>query len=160
MNIYIGEEKRNKEVITKQIKDDYGNITQTIIPEYKRKKFLTEDEKKMLYCLNDIYQNNKNIQIFTQVAVNSILEFNDRRNEQKLKEQIYKKSIDFAIYNIRENRIICCLELNGKEHITRYDRLERDKFIEKIFKDASVKLRFIESKSYYKQEEIKKIIEE
>ena len=158
--MYNGEEKRNKTIITRQEKDTYGNIVRTIIPEYKRKKFLTEDERKMLACLNGIYENNKKIQVLTQVAINSILEYNDRRNTQKLKEQIYKKSIDFVIYNIEENRIICCIELNGKEHIIRYDRLERDKFIEKIFKDASIKLRFIQSQSFYNQLEIRKIIEE
>ena len=141
--IYLGEEKRNQKIITREEKDSYGNIIRTIIPEYKRKKFLTEDELKMLKCLNEIYKNNDKIQVFSQVAINSILEYNDRRHSQELKEQINKKSIEFVIYNIKDNRIICCIELNGYEHEKWEERKKRDIFIEKIFKDASVKLRFV-----------------
>lgn len=143
------EKRKMKEL---EILDDKGMLDYTIIPNYKMKEeFITENELKLYKVLKKVAYELK-LDIFTQVALNRILEINNRRKQQQLKNRIDRKSIDFVLYDERTKKIICCIELDDPTH-EREDRIERDLFLDKIFKDT-IKLIRIKVQNYYDYNEI------
>lgn len=134
------------------------------IPTFKMKQyFITKDEHKMYRCLEEIYKNT-NIKISVQVALNQIIETNTKRYYTKdPKDCITNKfkglSIDFVLFDINTNKIICCIELNGNEHNTDPERIERDTFLKESFEFLEIPLIQIKSQEKYTQKEIKNIID-
>ena len=117
------------------------------MPNYKiKEEFITENELKLYKVLKKVAYELK-LDIFTQVALNRILEINNRRKQQQLRNRIDRKSIDFVLYDEKTKRIVCCIELDDPTH-EREDRIERDLFLDKIFKDA-IKLIRIKVQNYY-----------
>lgn len=143
------EKRKMKEL---EILDDKGMLDYTIIPNYKiKEEFITENELKLYKVLKKVAYELK-LDIFTQVALNRILEINNRRKQQQLRNRIDRKSIDFVLYDERMKKIICCIELDDPTH-EREDRIERDLFLDKIFKDT-IKLIRIKVQNYYDYNEI------
>ena len=138
------EKRKMKEL---EILDDKGMLDYTIIPNYKMKEeFITENELKLYKVLKKVAYELK-LDIFTQVALNRILEINNRRKQQQLRNRIDRKSIDFVLYDEKIKKIVCCIELDDPTH-EREDRIERDLFLDKIFKDT-IKLVRIKVQNYY-----------
>ena len=138
------EKRKMKEL---EILDDKGMLDYTIIPNYKiKEEFITENELKLYKVLKKVAYELK-LDIFTQVALNRILEVNNRRKQQQLRNRIDRKSIDFVLYDEKTKKIICCVELDDPTH-KREDRIERDLFLDKIFKDT-IKLVRIKVQNYY-----------
>lgn len=138
------EKRKMKEL---EILDDKAMLDYTIIPNYKiKEEFITENELKLYKVLKKVAYELK-LDIFTQVALNRILEINNRRKQQQLRNRIDRKSIDFVLYDEKTKRIVCCIELDDTTH-EREDRIERDLFLDKIFKDA-IKLIRIKVQNYY-----------
>ena len=149
-----------KRKIVKQIEEKgIWGVKNTIIPNFVLydNTFISNDEFKFYNCLKLIY-NDKYI-ISTQVALNRIVKINTRRNEEKLQNEYWARSIDFVIYNTKTMKIDCCIELNGDEHEKNINRKERDIFLQEVFEYIEFPLIFIKTRDYYKPEEIKKIIE-
>lgn len=136
--------------------DEKGMLEYTLIPNYRLKDdFITSNEIKLYKVLKKVAYELK-LSVFPQVALNRILEVNNRRNQQQLQNRIDKKSIDFVIYNEENNKIVCCIELDDSTH-AKSSRKERDTFLDNMLKDV-VKLIHINVQQYYDIEEIKKII--
>ena len=93
-----------------------------------------------------------NLTIFTQVALNRIIDVNNERHKNDLFEKISRKSIDFVLYNEKINKIFCCIELDDKTH-NEPKRIKRDNLIDKIFKN-NIKLIHIKTAQYYNLEEV------
>lgn len=147
------EKRKMKEL---EILDDKGMLDYTIIPNYKiKEEFITENELRLYKVLKKVAYELK-LDIFTQVALNRILEINNRRKQQQLRNRIDRKSIDFVLYNERTKKIICCIELDDPTH-EREERIERDLFLDKIFKDT-IKLIRIKVQNYYDYNAILNII--
>lgn len=144
-------------------KEGIWGVTSVTIPTFKSKIYImTTDEHKMYRCLEEIYKNT-NVKISIQVALNQILEANTKRYFSKnYKKSIINRfigiSIDFVLFDIKTNKILCCIELNGKEHETDIERIERDKFLRETFELLDIPLIMIKSQEIYKQNEIKEII--
>ena len=134
------------------------------IPTFRPKEsIMTKDEYKLYRCLEEIYRDT-DIKISIQVALNQILEANTKRYyTQNPNECITNKfkglSIDFVLFNIKTCKAICCIELNGPEHKTDKDRIERDMFLKETFELTVIPLIIIRSQEKYEQSEIKKVIE-
>ena len=132
------EEKRK--IKQEKIYDENGKLKYIIIPNYKRTDyFMTENEitfyKFLIKVINEIKDKYKiSLSIFPQVALNRIIEQNNKR-EKELKKDIFAKSIDFVLYNIKEENIFCCIELDGEEHYNNKERIERDKIIDNMFRN-------------------------
>lgn len=149
------EKRKMKEL---EILDDKGMLDYTIIPNYKiKEEFITENELKLYKVLKKVAYELK-LDIFTQVALNRILEINNRRKQQQLRNRIDRKSIDFVLYDERMKKIICCIELDDPTH-EREDRIEMDLFLDKIFKDT-IKLIRIKVQNYYDYNAILDIIKD
>lgn len=122
-------------------------------------ELISKDEQKMYRCLEEIYKGT-NIKISVQVALNRIIEANTRRYYKDwITTKIMGISIDFVLFDINKRKIICCIELNGKEHETDEKRIERDKFLKETFEFFEVPLIQIKSQEKYNQNEIKNIID-
>lgn len=155
------DEKR--EVKQVPIYDKDGRIQFYAIPNYTlREEFQTQSEREFHRTLIKVIQkinkeSNKYLQISTQVAINRIMDINNKRNSA-LYEEIKDKSIDYVIFDLNTGKIIICFELNGKEHVENPKRKERDILIEKMFQNV-VTLNYISNKNYNENDIYTKIKE-
>lgn len=158
-------ERRKIEQIPVYDKD--GRIDYYKIPNYKLKnEFITIPERIFMKTLinvikkiNNDYKDSKiYLQISTQVALNRIIEINNKR-VSNLYEEIKNKSIDYVIYDLNSGKIICCIELDGREHAENEDRKNRDIVISKML-NGIIKIIHIRMKSSYNEDEIIKLIKE
>lgn len=159
------EERRKIEQIP--VYDEEGRIDYYKIPNYTlTENFMTCNERKFMRTLITIIQklnikdkpNNIFWQISTQVALNRIININNKRNSA-LYEEIKNKSIDYVLYDLNTGKILCCIELDGKEHIENKERKERDILLSKMLKEI-VKIIHIDCNTNYNEDEIlKQIIE-
>ena len=154
----ILEEKRKIEQIP--VYDEDGRISYYKIPNYsKRKEFLTANERKFMRelikaikILNEKYtEKNIHIQISSQVAINRIIDINNRRIPE-LYEEIRDKSIDFVLYNINNGEILTCIELDDNTH-EEEERKKRDILLEKMFKET-INIIHFKAKNEYTESEI------
>lgn len=149
-----------REIKQIEVKNEIGELEYTIIPNYRvHEKFMTESEIKfykfLIRAVLEIKEKyNINLTIFSQVALNRIIDVNNERKKSELFEKISRKSIDFVLYSETEEKIKCCIELDDETHKTE-ERSKRDELLDKIFKD-NIKLLHIERDSYY---DMKKIID-
>lgn len=160
----LGERRKIEQI---PVYDEEGRIDYYKIPNYTLKEnFMTCNERKFMRTLITIIQklnikdkpNNIFWQISTQVALNRIININNKRNSA-LYEEIKNKSIDYVLYDLNTGKILCCIELDGKEHIENKERKERDILLSKMLKEV-VKIIHIDCSSNYSEDEIlKKIIE-
>lgn len=147
--------------------DENGRIEYYKIPNYSLKQeFITCRERNFMRVLiniiqrlNEEYKDNKIfLQISTQVALNRIIDINNKRNSA-LYEEIKYRSIDYVLYDLNTGKIICCIELDGKEHFENIDRKNRDILLSKMLKEV-VKIIHIKCSKNYNEEEIIKLIKE
>lgn len=121
---------------------------------YKKKQLLTITELKFYKVLKEITKD-KNYYIFTQVVLYEIVRNKQIEGFNKIKS----KSIDFVITDENSN-ILVCIELDDSTHYKK-TRIERDIFINDLFKDLNIKLLRIPVKENYDTEKLrKKIFEE
>lgn len=158
----ILDEKRKIEQIP--IYDSDGRIEYYKIPNYTvKKEFLSINERKFLKelikairILNDKYKTrNIYIQISTQVAINRIIDINNRRLPD-LYEEIRNKSIDFVLYNMNNGQILTCIELDDSSH-ENDKRKQRDILLDKMLKE-SVSIIHYKAKNEYTENEILNIL--
>lgn len=136
----ITDKDGRRELIQIVKRDEDGRISHYEVPNYNlRKEFETASERRfhglLIKIINKIKEENQNIkhiQISAQVAINRIIDINNRRNGD-LKEEIRDKSIDYVIYDLSNGEIKCCIELNGQEHKTDPKTRQRDILIDKMF---------------------------
>lgn len=95
--------------------------------------------------------------LFSQVSLYNIVE--TKYNNQTAFNKIRSKTIDFVLVDKNNCRIKLCIELDDYTH-KRYDRMERDKFINKLFSDLEIDLIRFKASNYYNKEALKKIIQE
>ncbi len=151
----------------KQIKkyDEDGKLECVVIPNYKKCNFFMSANEIKFYkfIFKVIYQlresHNYDLTVFPQVAINRIIEQNNKR-EKELEKDLFGKSIDFTIYNKKTNAIVCCIELDGPEHRTDPARIERDKIINKAFESSDLKLIRQPYSDNYKMSDYIDILEE
>ena len=146
----ILEEKRKIKQIP--IYDEDGRIDFYKIPNYTLKKeFITCNERifmrtliNIIPKLNEKYKEYKVFcQISTQVALNRIID-----------KEIKNKSIDYVLYDLNTGKILCCIELDGTEHIENTVRKERDILLSKMLLKEVVKIIHIQSNTNYDEDEI------
>ena len=107
---------------------------------------------KAVKTLNERYKDtNIHIQISSQVALNRIIDINNRRIPE-LYEEIKDKSIDFVLYNINTGEILVCIELDDNTH-SNNGRIERDILLEKMFKEI-IRVVHFKAKNEYTESEI------
>ena len=136
----------------KKFKDKKENIDYKKI-YIKKDYILTNNELKFYKILQEI-TNQFELTIFTQVALNQIIKAKNKKSFYK----ICNKSIDYVITN-NIGMIKICIELDDITH-NRPDRIERDKFINELFKSVEIPLLRIPVKNSYNVNSIETKIKE
>lgn len=148
INTLVDKEKEQRTM--KQLDVDLNENGKTdcmIIPNYREvDEFMTDNEiafyKKLKKAIEMINNDNElNLVVFCQVALNRIITVNNSRIKEETKELLKQAlSIDFVLYDEITDKVYCCIELDGLEHNYRKDRRERDEGVESAFKLLNIKL--------------------
>lgn len=142
--------------VQKAVPEKDGNgIEYYIIPNYvKCDDFMTENERNFFLKLVKVVMKMKEknssfgyLNISSQVAVNRLIRVNNER-EARFEKDIFGKSVDFVIYDVNHNNVICAIELDNKAHEENIDTIERDFRIEKALRQCSIKLVRIPAKGH------------
>lgn len=140
--------KERRKCVQIPIPEKDGNgIEYTVIPNYiPCDELMTKNERNFFSKLRNVVMKmrEKNseysfLQICPQVAVNKLITVNNKR-DFRLERNIWAKSVDFVIYDINRNKIICVIELDDKAHLENIDTIKRDFSIEKAFKNCKITL--------------------
>lgn len=118
----------------------------------KKTTLLTESERKF-YKLLKTLTDEMGYSLFSQVSLCQII----RSKDQVAFNKIRSKSIDFVITDNYSN-IKLCIELDDSTH-QRFNRIERDKFINELFEELDIKLLRIPVQNFYNLEDLKCKIE-
>lgn len=121
------------------------NISYEYKDDYKRKKLLTENEKRYYNVLAP-YAEKKNLQILSKIRLADLIEpkTNNTYKENILFSKIKAKHIDFALCNKNDLNPILLIEVDDKSHNIP-ERKERDKFIDNALRGAGYKIIHIQT---------------
>ena len=117
---------------------------------------MTDTEKKFVSYLKP-FTDKYNLIILPQVQLQSVFKVYNKKDISSF-NKIKSKSVDFAVVDNKYNYKLF-IELDDYTH-NRKDRIERDKFVNEIFKEHELKLKRIKVKNNYNLEELEKIIKE
>lgn len=128
---------------------------------YKPRIYITTKKENIFYNVLLEIANELNYTLFAQVPLYTIISTQDNLDystKTSYFNKISSKSIDFVLVD-EKCRILLCIELDGSSHKLKH-RIERDKFINKLFKDLGISLlRYPVYPTYYKDTLKKRIIE-
>ena len=128
---------------------------------YKPKKYITTlNEMKFYNVLLEIAKELDYV-VFSQVSLYNIISLQDNLDystRTKYFNKISSKSIDFVLID-KKCRIKLCIELDDNTH-KQAKRIERDKFINELFKDLKIDLLRYPVYNIYYKETLKKRIKE
>lgn len=145
---------------------DNTSINSKEIMDYKKyyrpKRYvITKNELNFYTVLLEVAKE-LNLMVFSQVSLYNILETKpnlDYKTKTIFFNKIASKSIDFVLVDKKDCRIKLCIELDDSTH-RKEKRIERDNFINKLFKDLEIDLlRYPLYIEYYK-DTLKKRIQE
>lgn len=122
--------------------------------DYEKKEYLLTPTELKFYKLLKTITDELSYTLFTQIALYEIVNCKNFKNFNKIKS----KSIDFVITE-KNCKIKLCIELDDKTHNTN-KRIERDTFINDMFKELDIKLLRIPVQNFYNLEELKQKIQE
>lgn len=142
----IIDKRNNKIEIQEQTNEiNYNNY-------YEKKEYLLTKNELNFYKVLKQITDELNLNLFVQVSLYSIVKNKNYKDFNKIKS----KSIDFVIAE-KNCKIKLCIELDDSTH-EETKRIERDEFINKLFKDLNIKLIRIKVNNYYSIEQLKNII--
>lgn len=149
--ITILEKKMNNINTENKIKE---NVIENYNEKYEKSDYLlTKNELKFYRILKQI-TDKLGYSLFCQVALYEIVKNKNYKDFNKIRS----KSIDFVI--TQENcKILLCIELDDTTHEQR-KRIERDNFINKLFKELNIKLLRVPVQNFYNMEELENKIKE
>lgn len=122
--------------------------------DFEKKEYLLTPTELKFYKLLKTITDELNYTLFTQIALYEIVNCKNFKNFNKIKS----KSIDFVITE-KNCKIKLCIELDDKTHNAN-KRIERDNFINNMFKELDIKLLRIPVQNFYNLEELKQKIQE
>lgn len=126
---------------------------------YKPKKYVISLTEKNFYTILLEIAKELDLILLTQVSLYNIIIPRETKYKNVAFNKIRSKSIDFVLVSKKDCRIRLCIELDDYTH-NRKDRIERDTFINELFKSLNINLIRIKTSNYYNKEVIKQKIEE
>jgi len=97
------------------------------------------------------------LSIFPQVDLERIINVKDNNNKDRNK--IKSRSIDFSIVNNKNCKIVCCIELDDYTH-NRENVKKADNFKNQLFQQVKIPLKRVKVNNYYNLEELENMIKE
>lgn len=126
---------------------------------YKPKRYIiTLTELKFYNILLQIAKE-LDLILLAQVSLYNIVEPKETKYKNTAFNKIRSKSIDFVLVDKENCRIKLCIELDDYTH-NRPNRIERDKFINELFKSLNINLIRFKASNYYDKEALKQRIKE
>ena len=122
----------------------------------KRNYIMTATELKFYRELKKITDKN-NMTIFPQVNMERLIQV--KNNEYKYRNKIKSRTIDFTIVSNTNCKIICGIELDDYTHNYK-NRIERDKFINELFRNIDLPLIRIKVSNNYDTNSIENKLKE
>ena len=120
---------------------------------YRPKRYVITKNELNFYTVLIEVAKELNLIVFSQVSLYNILETKsnlDYKTKTIFFNKIASKSIDFVLVDKKDCRIKLCIELDDSTH-KKDKRIERDNFINKLFKDLEIDLlRYPVYNKYYK----------
>lgn len=141
-----------EKIVNNESKDIAEEINYNKVYE-KKEYLLTQTELKFYKLLKSI-TDKLELQLFVQVSMYQIIKNKNLKDFNKIKS----KSIDYVITE-KNCKIKLCIELDDKTHNNK-QRIERDKFVNKLFNDLNIKLLRIPVEGYYNIEKLEQQIKE
>ena len=124
---------------------------------YKPKRYITTINELNFYSILLEIVKELDMILFSQVSLYNIVE--TKYNNQAAFNKIRSKTIDFVIVDKNNCKIKLCIELDDETH-KQANRIERDKFINELFKQLEINLIRFKVSNYYNKEALKKRIQE
>lgn len=124
---------------------------------YRPKRYVTTLTELNFYTILLEIAKELDLILFSQVALYNIVE--TKYNNQGAFNKIRSKTIDFVLVDKNNCRIKLCIELDDYTH-NRQNRIERDKFVNKLFNDLDIDLIRFKASNYYNKDALKKRIQE
>lgn len=141
-----------EQFLSKNDKKEIININYS--EKYSKSEYLLTKTELKFYRIIKQITNKLGCSLFCQVSLYQIVNSKNYKDFNKIKS----KSIDFVI--TQENcKILLCIELDDSTH-EKKKRIERDNFIDNLFKDLGIKLLRIPVQNYYNIEELENKIKE
>ena len=129
---------------------------------YRPKRYvITKNELNFYTALLEVAKE-LDLIVFSQVSLYNILETKsnlDYKTKTIFFNKIASKSIDFVLVDKKNCRIKLCIELDDNTH-KKEKRIERDNFINKLFKDLEIDLLRYPLYNIYYKDTLKKRIQE
>ncbi|MTI67903.1 MAG: DUF2726 domain-containing protein [Firmicutes bacterium] len=120
-----------------------------------RDDFLSEAEKSFLKVLNQAIYGD--MIICPKVNLKDIFFVSSKNEKMKYINKINRKHVDFLLCKKDTLKPLCGIELDDSSH-NRKDRIERDNFVNKVFKTAKLPLIRVKNKNSYTVNELKENI--
>lgn len=140
----------NQKGILEEKQEKYANLENYISNGY----VMTQTELQFYRELKKI-TDKLELTIFSQVGLERIINVKDNNNRDR--NRIKSRSIDYVIVNNKNCKIICCIELDDYTH-NRKKSIENDQFKDKLFKKVKIPLHRIKVSNFYDIEQIEQII--
>lgn len=99
--------------------------------------------------------NKLDLSIFPQVNLERIINVKDNNNRDR--NRIKSRSIDYCIVNNKNCKVICCIELDDYTHNREKSKIN-DEFKNKLFEKVKIPLHRIKVSNFYDLEQIEQII--
>ena len=129
---------------------------------YKPKRYITTINELKFYNILLEMSKELDLILFSQVSLYNIVSMKDNLDystRTKYFNKIASKSIDFVLVDKNNCRIKLCIELDDNTHKNK-KRIERDIFINKLFKDLEINLLRYPVYNIYYKETLKRKIQE
>lgn len=123
------------------------------MPYVAQDALLTKSELHFYNSLKRIVPSGQTIMMKVRMA--DIITCTDTQWRAGWGPRISGKHIDFVIIDSKTTKVICAIELDDSTHRLNADRIARDKFVNKAFEVAGVKLVRIDNARIYDMEKIK-----
>lgn len=144
-NIY-----NKKNIVKENNLEQYDDLS-----KYTTKKYvMTYTELKFYRELKKI-TDELNLEIFPQVNLEKIIQIKDNNNKDRNK--IKSRSIDYTIVDNENCEIVACIELDDYTH-NREKNKKNDEFKNKIFEKVNISLIRIKVQNRYNLEELKQTL--
>lgn len=117
--------------------------------------FLTQAEKDFFDVLEGIIRNK--YYIFPQINISKLFLIEKGNNYYKHYNRINRKSVDFVLVDKNSLTPLLAIELDDSSH-NRQDRMDRDNFVDDIFKNAEIPLLRIKCSREYNIQDISNLI--
>lgn len=132
-------------------------IQQDDLSKYRKKTYIMTKNELFFYRVLKQATDELNLSIFPQVRLENIIEVIDKNNKDRNK--IKSRSVDFTIVENEKCKIIACIELDDSTH-ERASIKEKDEIRNNLFEKVGIPLHRIKVQYNYNKDELKNILEQ